>query len=159
MEEEEEEQDAFDGFVEMEWTNGVTQLSKATMDEFQGNIKEAFNKMAEEINETATLSTTEKVVGTWIDGKPIYRKVLEVDLTNEHSTNTSVPHGISNLANFIRIDGILIRSSDAGWVSINSYSATSYRISVVGTTSNLNIQNVGYVGNAKYILEYTKTTD
>ena len=140
---------------EVEWVNGVTKLSKATMDEFQGNIQGAFNKMVN----AATLSSEEKLIGKWIDGKPLYRKLLGVDLSNEHSTNTSVPHNISNLENFARIDGILIRSSNAGWVPVNSYSSTSYRISVVGTTSNLNIQNVGYVGTARYILEYTKTTD
>lgn len=112
----------------------------------------------QELNGRDTFSTTEKVIGKWVDGKPIYRKVLEVSLTSEHSTNYSVAHGISNLGTFTRIDGILIRTAGS-YIPINSYSATSYRISVVATEAYLNIQNVGYVGTAKYVLEYTKSTD
>ena len=42
---EEEEQDIFDGFDEIEWINGVTKLNKSIMDEFQGNIKAAFQNV------------------------------------------------------------------------------------------------------------------
>ena len=111
-----------------------------------------------EVNNKDNYSTTEQVVGMY-KGKPLYRKLLEVDLTSEHSTNYTVQHGVSNLERFTYIGGILERSSNAGFVPINSYNATSYRISVVSTATALNIQNMGYVGNAKYILEYTKATD
>lgn len=35
----------------IEWINGVTKLGKATMDEFQNNIKEAFNNVDNKMNE------------------------------------------------------------------------------------------------------------
>ena len=111
-----------------------------------------------EVNNKDNYSTTEQVVGMY-KGKPLYRKLLDVDLTSEHSTNYGAAHGISDLEKFVKIDGILIRSSNAGFLPVTSYNATNYRISVVGAATVLNIQNVGYVGNATYILEYTKSTD
>lgn len=121
-------------------------------------IKSVTNNNAAILNNNLTYSSTEKNTGkTWIDGKEIYRTMVEVDLTSEHSTNYSYTHDIADIDNITSIDGILKRSADAGWISINSYSANSYRISVVGTKTTLNIQNVGYVGTAYYIVEYTKS--
>ena len=39
-------------------------------------------------------STEEQVIGTWIDGKPLYRKTIKFigDITNE----TSIKHNIDN---------------------------------------------------------------
>ena len=56
-------------------------------------------------------STTETVIGSWIDDKPIYRKVIYVGfLPNSGSLETS--HNIQNLDKIINIHGVAIRSSD-----------------------------------------------
>lgn len=51
-------------------------------------------------------STTEQIVGTWTDGRPIYRKVIEY--TGTMSATTSVPHGITNLDFMIGYSGYLV---------------------------------------------------
>ena len=49
-------------------------------------------------------STTEKIVGTWIDGKPLYQKTISCGAL-PNNTITRLSHGISNLAKVIDIQG------------------------------------------------------
>lgn len=49
-------------------------------------------------------STTEKIVGSWIDGKPLYQKTISCG-TLPNNTITRLSHGISNLAKVIDIQG------------------------------------------------------
>ncbi len=57
-------------------------------------------------------STTEKPIGVWIDGKPIYRKCYKVDNVVPNGT-TTINTGVSNLDHFIHIYGIGVEPS--GW--------------------------------------------
>ena len=49
-------------------------------------------------------STTEKIVGSWIDGKPLYQKTISCGAL-PNNTITRLSHGISNLAKVIDIQG------------------------------------------------------
>lgn len=51
---------------------------------------------------SAYYSTAEQVVGTWIDGRKIYRKTFEIPIT---STNTLVSHNITNVRDYVGISG------------------------------------------------------
>ena len=46
-------------------------------------------------------STTEKEIGTWIDGRPVYEKVIDhgdnVSVGYDSTVHTEILHGISNL--------------------------------------------------------------
>ena len=57
---------------------------------------------------TFTYSTTEKRVGTWIDGKPIYQKVITGRTQNGNQT---LIHGISNLYGVIDATGFVRETS------------------------------------------------
>ena len=53
-------------------------------------------------------STTEQVIGTWIDGKPIYRKVINFgSLPNAESK--SVAHNIANIDFIVNVWGMAKR--------------------------------------------------
>lgn len=118
------------------------------------------------LNGEEIYSTNEIIIGTWIDGKKIYRKV--VTSTNLPSNiENKIPHGISNLNAVINISGYY----KAG--GLNLY----YPVCYIGATiSNdykiyTNVYNndissycgVYNTGNTYYdayiVLEYTKTTD
>lgn len=45
---------------------------------------------------TIERETTEKVIGQWIDGRPIYQKVISMG-AGPNATSKSVAHGITNL--------------------------------------------------------------
>jgi hypothetical protein len=103
-------------------------------------------------------SLDEQVIGKWIDGKPLYRKTITIDMTAEHTTNTSQAHNISNIAFISSIRGIMKRTSGQ-YIDLNLYENSSYRVEVKADTTNLVYQNAGFVGTAYITIEYTKTTD
>lgn len=120
-------------------------------------------KQGKVLNEKFNYSTEEKVVGKWIDGKPIYRKVIDFGIF-PNSTHKEVQHNISNLQNFVKIDGIAIRNDNDFWQSIPlTYrnADTGYNTSLTATQSKVVITCDAdrSMFNGYVILEYTKTTD
>lgn len=107
-------------------------------------------------------STEESVIGTWIDGKPIYRKVIVietlskgVDLLKSHNIENSdaiwINESASFLANVNETLGVNWFFSTSDWVRtwINKDNK-SIRIKSPSNLSTL---------SAYITLEYTKTTD
>ena len=102
-------------------------------------------------------STTEKVVGTWIDGSLVYEKVIDLGAL-PNATSKNVNHNISNLKYFVKIEGIAywsgtvyinlpyIAASNPIYIAVNSTSVT------VTSTSDRRDFN-GYV-----TLRYIKTS-
>lgn len=112
-------------------------------------------------------STSETVVGKWINNKPIYRKVINFD---GNDLNVSKAHGISNIDLITNAYGILHHSY--GWKPITTYYIDNgqisdyFAISLYGVdATNLDIRAGGWystitVFNDSFIiLEYTKSTD
>ena len=50
-----------------------------------------------QVNKMNFYSTTEQRIGTWINGKPLYRKVIDVPISSITGAGTMVAHGVSNL--------------------------------------------------------------
>lgn len=111
-------------------------------------------------------STTEHKTGeVWIDGKPIYRKVVNFgNLPN--NTEKRVSYNISNLKEFVRVYGIAYRPTSGNkaymplpypFRNLNSvidlYADVDDRTVVIGALADRSAMT------AKVILEYTKTTD
>lgn len=109
-------------------------------------------------------STTEQVVGEWINGKPIYERTYSdtMDLSEEGWFN--IAHNISNLDALISISGVIKTSTGSQWglgycrdsanytaLCINDTNVRAFISSAMVTaTSNRDI----------YItIQYTKTTD
>ncbi len=112
------------------------------------------------VDEKNTYSTDEKIVGTWIDGKPLYRKVVNIgNLPN--SATKDVPHGIENLSAVITMKGYALYTNQILPIPFTHVSAIASQIQIYIYEDNLKIVTAidrstatGYV-----ILEYTKTTD
>ena len=122
-------------------------------------------------------STEEQVIGTWIDGKPLYQKTIQIPVSIFSSTSGSagyysvgVPHNISNLGVTVNIFGQaygnVVRpvpfsygadSPDVSYfasLGINNYGVfiecgTKFRKSVIDTNTY----------GAYITVQYTKTTD
>ena len=114
-------------------------------------------------------STTETVVGQWIDGKPIYRIVLETTIP-ECKTNgtavTTIYSYDSNIDAVTKIRTMYYKENMYYWPS--EYAAVSgsgiVSSSVYYNTASRGIimmnNSIGWNGSKAYvILEYTKTTD
>lgn len=105
----------------------------------------------------------ELIVGKWINGKPIYRKVFEIgSLPND--TTISIPHGIKNLDTFTDKRASWYDSYDDRWNFDYRKDSNTIIISFNPNNTNLYISAIGTDWSARtskctVTLEYTKTTD
>ena len=109
-------------------------------------------------------STEERKIGTWVDGKPLYRKTIIITNTALQSGNNVIPHGISDLKTCVKHE----LAKDGGQIfpyfnldNNNNLQTGTFLALVNSTHFNIRIfgdswgaQNIWYV-----TLYYTKTTD
>ena len=121
------------------------------------------------VNKLETYSTTEQRVGTWIDGKPIYRKTYEIgNLPNANTLRVQSGLTASNI-NIVKLYGTAIKSGTHEtyplpfiWGSTSGF--TNYvGLFFGGTDNNSDIWIRTMTDASSYsgyvIIEYTKTTD
>lgn len=110
----------------------------------------------------ASYSTTEHVVGTWIDGSPVYEKVVDLG-TLPNNTTKNVAHNISNLGLVISAD-FSATDGNGQYIFMPHAVANSnyitYQVSIYVTDTNVVIEvgsnRSAWSGYA--ILRYTKTS-
>ena len=104
-------------------------------------------------------STDEIVIGTWINGKPLYRKVITGGTDGSLQTIYTLSDKNINLINFY---GTAKSVAESWTVPINFYDSLTIADSYVSQyglmlsliSSGSNVQNTYEI-----VLEYTKTTD
>lgn len=115
------------------------------------------NQIKNAINNATTYSATETIIGTWVDRKPVYRKVVSSNGVN--GNNVAIAHGITSLKRITYFNATASNDNGTSYPMNN----TSYPLEVVSidsTNINMNISTgFGYGWTIYYILEYTKTTD
>ena len=104
-------------------------------------------------------STDEIKIGTWIDGKPLYRKIYTI--SNPQNSNTNYVNLASlNIATVVNLKGFY--STSFGTFSIPFYdSENNYSVMFVNDNNQLRgrIVTSSNITDTKVIIEYTKTTD
>ncbi len=130
-----------------------------TYNEVVTEINENLDKIEEKQRNISNYSMEEQKIGTWIDGKPLYRKVFKLEVLNVSiSTNvTSLSiDTLTSLKSFYNyVDANLIYKRPPYFSSSNDYFAIFYRQNIIETRLGC----VKSDGNILIILEYTKTTD
>lgn len=110
-------------------------------------------------------STDEQIIGEWIDGKPLYRKVITTQMPQVTTSNSpvtkSIEHNIVN-AMFKKIELYCI--DELGNCMAQSYTNIGdYFFAWIDSSTNLLYIRSNRQGfnnrTAVIILEYTKTTD
>lgn len=138
---------------------GNTPLSPFVLNKMQDNIEDSINKL----EKSDIYSTKEQVIGKWIDGKPIYRKIIV--LTNVNTGYSAHLHNINNFSELIDIRGTYIDATgnfqkiptvdidnlNLFGISFANINNNSFAI-LLGTQRN-------NTNTIKVVLEYTKTTD
>ena len=116
------------------------------------------------INELNTYKTTEQRIGTWIDGKPLYRKVVEINNLNANPYD----YDISSLhAEWLEIENsqfeYVLNNTLYSWVgSVYSNTDDNIRIFRRGEVVRITYgptQSSGTNKKVTLIIKYTKTTD
>lgn len=103
-------------------------------------------------------SLEERMIGFWIDGKPLYEKTVDCGAM-PNATSKSVAHGISNISRFVK--GELSTDNGTNGATIVFGSHTNDAMTAYCDRTNIVIASTDdrseYTGFA--IVRYTKTTD
>jgi len=102
-------------------------------------------------------SFDETIIGTWVNGKPLYRKVINC---GSSSKNESIPHNIKNM-DFVMVNGYMNIAGVGGYPLpwFNSFAEGNYIKISVSSEYIIKNANNSWNMNVIAILEYTKTTD
>ena len=107
-------------------------------------------------------STEEQVIGTWTDGKPLYRKTISINtpstINNTEVYNFDTNFIIKNYYGFVTI------SASSQLLPINFYFTNEYNVTTYITKNtgkiNMKIGSLSYANQQTTLtIEYTKTTD
>ena len=114
------------------------------------------------VDEKQTYSTDEVVVGTWINGKPIYRKVINMGDIPSNSSKI-INHNIKNIDFVTSISGLGVTSTNHYNIpfSPNEAMFSGLSVSIRASSTEISVSTNKVVsGHTIYgIMEYTKTTD
>lgn len=121
----------------------------------------SFQEQINEINSSLNYSESEIICGTWIDGKPIYRKVFNVTTGTTLNTfkqyNLS-DYGITNVDEIISVN-MRLKMSDDGW-QVFSADGQYALFDCSKTVIEIKVMNNAYANKpCRFIIEYTKVTD
>jgi len=120
------------------------------------NLGAEINTINTNLESSISVSTSEHVVGKWIDGKPLYRKTYDIGAL-PNATDKFTAHGISNLKIIARIYGSA--TTNDGYSIPLPYS-NSVKVSTSPTNITITTINNESAYMRSYVtLEYTKTTD
>lgn len=111
-------------------------------------------------------STEEMKIGTWLDGKPVYRKCIEIG-SMPNNTSRNVPHNITNISTIVDYSMSWYDSEDARWYCGSNVARMDNNNVFIKATVNRDYFIVTSGGtdwsvrtrDAIAIIEYTKTTD
>ena len=128
-------------------------------------VKVAGNAANADLKDMNVYSTEEKIVGTWIDGKPIYRKVISSTLSDPLTGLVEIAHNIQNIETPIRIvfgkakvpgssNNITLPSQydSTTFIQLGAFSDTYVQL-FAGSTNWTSLKEI------TLCLEYTKKTD
>lgn len=142
-----------------------TPLNAENLNQIQENVEEAIEEEKNKFN----YSTEEQIIGKWIDGKTLYRKVILTDETILADVNLQIPHGI------IDYDKIWVDLGNSFYYNLDSNHRSLPLIQTFYTTTSSTerahvylegdyiflVSNGGWGNSWQKIitLNYTKTTD
>lgn len=145
--------------------NGTNIIIEEGGDNINMNLSSTYTNnlnqdIADSLKNNNIYSETEKVVGKWINNKPIYRKIIQLTAITTTNTDVTTATGITNMEDLINVNGSVKMS--LGWIPLNFHNQNSTQYSIVSwLQSNMNFtQRSWFTTTGGYVvLEYTKTTD
>lgn len=145
--------------------NGKYQVAINGFVNTSGEVLQAYDDSGNLVTPNA-YSLSEIRIGTWIDGRPIYRKVIPFNFSS--STNSvDIKHGISNIDNVIKAYGFINNPGEARFIPQiyytmeSAYSVTLYTVTATTFSVFYGDWTKGRANTLHpvAILEYTKSTD
>lgn len=143
-------------------SDGITEVESATLNQDSlDDVMSAGVAGTQVAGNGLVYSTTEQVVGRWINGKPIYQKTIEGTFASS-GTGQDINHNIANLEQAVNVMGYLV-SGGAGEtfnIPVGFYNGAQYFSVFFMTTKMCARLHSSYFGTPyKITVQYTKTTD
>lgn len=105
-------------------------------------------------------SSTEREIGVWTDGKPLYQKTIDCGAMTVDTNTHDVAHNISNIDKIVFVCGIGFNSSNESFPLPNYRPNTQSGILFMADRTNVTYMNNWTAVSAAYAtIRYTKTTD
>ena len=143
----------------------TTPISGEIVDSLDGNSTDKAPSIRA-VNEALldAYSTEETRIGTWIDGKPIYR--ITKHFTSSGVGNITFAHGINNIDNLVNLYGFGNKRNDGYYTILNNPHNVAYEYCEGGINDSSITINIGdsrsgaaAITDHYITFEYTKTTD
>ena len=120
------------------------------------------NQKVEEISTLSNYSEEEQVVGTWLDGKTLYRKIVNFGAFPNNSSK-EVAHNITNLSQVCYFIYTWFDSEDNGWFCGARVDNTTTICKVSVRMDNIMVEGIGYDWSSRTAdghcdIYYTKTS-
>lgn len=106
-------------------------------------------------------STDEQIIGTWIDGKPLYQKTIDFGALPNNTTK-NIAHGITNLGKVVLISGYSYDGTNFSCLPQVNDSQINSQMLLLANSTNVSIRTTSNRSSwtETYVtLQYTKTTD
>ena len=138
--------------------NEIKNVVNNNATETSTNSTNIANIINAEVYSTSEIKTNK----VWIDGKPIYRKVIKYTSALSDGEN-NIPHGISDLGELVSVSGYT--KYNTSYYLMGTYESANNFInaSIVSSTTISVRVGTGWGGSftngCTLIIEYTKTTD
>lgn len=146
-----------------EWTNNEATVEVIDNLNSTDTTKPLSANMGKALNEKFNYYIEETVIGTWIDGKPIYRKVVQYNKSSTGGVNLNLSDfGITNVENIWLNHNSFIKSVNNEFKPVNNIESVevfSFCNFPSTTQIRLSTNNAYLTGMWNLIIEYTKTTD
>lgn len=117
------------------------------------------------VNKLTTYSTDEQRVGTWVDGKPLYRRAFIQNISSQTVARIATLSDIDNIFITDKSTTIIKESSHHFFVPVSTYeTSNNFSKFYVDKTVSDNSAKLNWAGNSTSgtliaVVEYTKTTD
>ena len=129
------------------------------------NDSGVYEKFYDETNKEV-YSTTERVIGTWLNGKKLYRRVYTLTITSGYAGYTLIT-SMSDVEQVVNVEGFhMLGGTDWRKTGCSEYPDGSELTRFLATKNNngiwnIGLQNIAMTANMDVyaIVEYTKTTD
>lgn len=141
------------------YTNALTQKSEDGKKIYIINENEEAEEIlnVERTNNLQDYSTDEQIIGTWIDGKPIYRRIVSVSVADSGKQTSLVDDAFSSIELIIEAKLYRISSSASvnnAYLSVEINKLKSYSNQIIIYPTKTSFSNCTHL-----LLEYTKSTD
>ena len=148
-----------EGFADVATEAGDVDTAVSDVGTLKTRMTTAEGKI-ETLEDYTEYSTTEHIVGKWIDGSDVYEKVVDTGSIPD-TTSKTVPHNISDIDKIINY--VIIAKSNETTISLpyvtssGSPAITSYLSNTAITITSLG--NLSNYSESHAIIRYTKNTE